>query len=700
MNQKENSKIERNISIQIIRIFAMLLIIICHFCNYSTNKFIQPLGQFFDVGVFIFILISGYLYGNKNIKNNFKWIFDRVKKIWLPSFIFSLFVIFLTMAITDVVDLKYVFIYLFNMQYFLGGINGANHLWFISVIIICYLLVPLFHKHKYQVITKFNYIFLFTLIFSIFVGFFSKIYGLLSFYILTFYIGYFIRNNENFFNIRYAFFAISFVIGIIIRLLGKILLDDTLFYVTTIVGITHIIIAVSLFCVLYKLFNKLSYKQEDLVYKIINFFDNLSYYIFIVHYMFIVGPVSIMDITNNVVVNLLIYSFMIVASAYALRIVTDTFTKINYKKINFLSTLQFLEIFLIVLYKYFLVYNFRNNLILYSLILLSGITCLVILFNKRKMIKRNDFIIFCILSLLSLGTIIVLKSVNFVFPLMIAISFYNESPKKIAKMFFWTLSIGFVMTLILNCVNILPDKNLSRLINGVITIRYGLGFVNTAFVMLYYIHICLAYYCGYGYSKKCLLMTLFFGLILFYLCNSRTGLISLLAFETLIIFNQYFKISKKIFSIFTPAMFSAIMILVIIFIVISVNFDMSEMNAFLTGRINFITDFYEKGYFATWFGVTEKLTTPLDIYYLYPLIKLGIIGCLVFNVLNFVSLFRLRNDSALMLIEIIILLYGLGDTNVIVSSINFMLSIQALVLINPTNKYFIEGEIDEKETIN
>lgn len=694
---KRLMKNEHNITIQIVRIIAMFSIVICHLCNYSNNKLINPLGQFFDVGVFIFIFVSGYLYGNKSIDNVVKWFFKRIKKVWVPAFIFSVFVIFLTMAMTNVIDFKYIYIYLFNLQYFLGGTNGLGHLWFISVIFICYLLVPLFNKYKSIIIDKFKYIILLILPFCFFIGLLSKTFGLLGFYILTFYIGYYIRNKDNFLNYKYSFLIVTLISSVAIRLIGKLLFDNTLFYSTTIVALTHIGITIATFSILTKLLNNFKLNNH-ILHNLINVLDDLSYYIFIVHYMFIVGPVQIINITDNVLLNLLIYIFVTLVSGYALKIVSNIFLNLKFKNINFINSLQFLEIFLIVIYKYFLAYNFRNNLILYSLILLSGFTCLIILFNKRKIIKRRDFIVFCGLSLLSLGTIYILKSVNFVFPLMIAISFYNEDPRKIAKMFFWSLSICFVMTLILNCVNILPDKNLSRLINGVITIRYGLGFMNTAFVMLYYIPICLAYYYGYGYSKKCVIMTLFFGLILFYLCNSRTGIISLVAFEVLIIANEKFKFVKKAASFFTPSMFTIIMALVISFTIISVNIDMTKVNDFLTGRINFNIEFYKNGYFSTLFGVTEKLKLPLDIYYLYPLVRLGIIGCIIFNVLNFISLFRLRKDVSLMIIQLIILLYGLGDANVVVSNINFILSIQTLALINKDNKYFIGGENNEKIT--
>ena len=80
------------------------------------------------------------------------------------------------------------------------------------------------------------------------------------------------------------------------------------------------------------------------------------------------------------------------------------------------------------------------------------------------------------------------------------------------------------------------------------------------------------------------------------------------------------------------------------------------------------------------------------MYYLYPLVKFGIVGCIIYSLLTCLSLYRLRNDKALMITQIIVLLYGLGDTNVIVSSINFVISVQVLALINDKNAR-IKGDL-------
>ena len=129
---------KKNVSIQIIRICAMFFIIICHLVSESNNNFIVQTAQFFNVGVYIFLFLSGYLYGKKKIENNKEWLIGRAKKIMIPTYCF---VVFLTLIhiMRNTMDFKYIFIHLFDLQYYLGGLGGAQHLWFVSIIMICYI---------------------------------------------------------------------------------------------------------------------------------------------------------------------------------------------------------------------------------------------------------------------------------------------------------------------------------------------------------------------------------------------------------------------------------------------------------------------------------------------------------------------------------------------------------------------------------
>lgn len=84
--------------ISLCRVFAMLLIILCHLTGWLG---IPALSQLFNVGTFVFLIISGYLYADKQIDQPIKWLFGRWKKLCIPLLIWFLVVILL-----DVVAFK------------------------------------------------------------------------------------------------------------------------------------------------------------------------------------------------------------------------------------------------------------------------------------------------------------------------------------------------------------------------------------------------------------------------------------------------------------------------------------------------------------------------------------------------------------------------------------------------------------------
>lgn len=104
---------KRDVSIQLIRILSMFLIIIgCHLISEFGNDILKKAGQIFNVGVYIFLFISGYLYGDKIIKNKKKWYFKRLKRILIPMYIFMVFV-FALYALKGNLELSQSYIYIY-----------------------------------------------------------------------------------------------------------------------------------------------------------------------------------------------------------------------------------------------------------------------------------------------------------------------------------------------------------------------------------------------------------------------------------------------------------------------------------------------------------------------------------------------------------------------------------------------------------
>ena len=134
---------KRKKTISKIKMVSMLMIISCHILQGLGNKW----AFWVNVGVQVFLFISGFLYGNKEINNVKEFYIQRLKKILFP---YS--VLFLIALIISAVILKRHYPTAFIISGFLGftSFKGRmqliSHTWFISYILLCYLLVPLLYK--------------------------------------------------------------------------------------------------------------------------------------------------------------------------------------------------------------------------------------------------------------------------------------------------------------------------------------------------------------------------------------------------------------------------------------------------------------------------------------------------------------------------------------------------------------------------
>ena len=118
---------KRNVSVQLIRMIAMFMIFTDHLLSAIEFPLKSIIIQVSNSGVFIFLLISGFLYGNKNIDNWKNWFINRILKICIPMWLFMVVDFIVEAILWNNFDIKYVFIYAFNLQGILGvNIGGTN----------------------------------------------------------------------------------------------------------------------------------------------------------------------------------------------------------------------------------------------------------------------------------------------------------------------------------------------------------------------------------------------------------------------------------------------------------------------------------------------------------------------------------------------------------------------------------------------
>jgi len=68
-----------------LRATSAILILLCHYCSQSAVVYIKHLAQIFNIGVQLFIIISGVLAGYRAINiPYYKWYIKRFKRIYIP----------------------------------------------------------------------------------------------------------------------------------------------------------------------------------------------------------------------------------------------------------------------------------------------------------------------------------------------------------------------------------------------------------------------------------------------------------------------------------------------------------------------------------------------------------------------------------------------------------------------------------------
>lgn len=165
---------KKNNVISVARALSTVAIVICHIVRfYEIIPGREAIAQIFNVGVYIFFLISGFLYGAEgkrisNIRNYMQFLLNRAGRVFLPMLIWlsiSLAVMMYrgeTIAVYDAI-MSFLGLTGVNFVFRFIAINTLptnGHLWFATVIALCYILTPvsqMLADKLLEVIEKSNY---------------------------------------------------------------------------------------------------------------------------------------------------------------------------------------------------------------------------------------------------------------------------------------------------------------------------------------------------------------------------------------------------------------------------------------------------------------------------------------------------------------------------------------------------------------
>lgn len=324
---------KRDLSISFVRMLAMMFIVICHVMQYYDVE----LAWWFNVGVQIFLCISGYLYGRKRILDILVFYRKNFVKILIDYEIVVFAAVAATVLFTDTV---------ITVEEIAGAvltvstIAGGAHLWFIPTILMCYLLTPLYERifsraeqsHKLLVPAAVLLFVMNELVFRQMFSYFNAAW------INCYLIGFALRRFQ-----QYRFWytgsawlltltgAVFISIQASVRYLQLITLTDAwrpFYYPVCDYG--HVFLGVALFCsgrVLLRPFCNI-----NLIQRILRLSDRYSYQIYLTHHFFILGPLSLMALTANSYVNVVLILLLTVLTAVLLQKISAKISAVFMKK--------------------------------------------------------------------------------------------------------------------------------------------------------------------------------------------------------------------------------------------------------------------------------------------------------------------------------------------------------------------------------
>ena len=319
---------DKNYSISVIRLIAMLMIIFCHILQGLNNTW----AFWVNIGVQIFFFVSGFLYGKKEIKSKRDFYKKRIVKILTPYLIGLTVGLFLDVfLLKDTLSVKSIVGCYLGLGAFANNMPILSHTWFVSYILLCYMIVPVlqvvFSQNKF--VNNFLLFLLFICIIQLF-----QIYHVINIeacWINNFIFGYFYgkccneQKEERIFN---SFVILSSIIMVPLAIIYQENIAIKLLaflnnYSNIIMNYGHVLLGTVIFIILYKILNHLKIENNALL----KFSDKYSYYIYLVHQIFILYSFSVLFLTKYLWFNIILIFIFSIISAVILKLLSDLLIK-------------------------------------------------------------------------------------------------------------------------------------------------------------------------------------------------------------------------------------------------------------------------------------------------------------------------------------------------------------------------------------
>ena len=282
------------VAVCVLRATAVVCILFCHlFEAYGASG-----SGLLYVGVPIFFALSGFLYGRHTILNWHRWALRRWVKLYVPYLLFVVPALLLFFVFRpEEMPVLTACSYLFNLQGLSGGVMGLNHLWFVTAIMVCYILLPClqFFRNRQNLSLLLSWMF-FVLLFWFFKG---------RFYWLPLYmIAYFSAQSR---------LKASLCIVLVVLCLQMFCsdMDEAVRYslVRSLVGLLIVFSTLLLF----------RSSIDGRLFLLVKWLSGISYPLYLVHNILMVGPFALVELTPYVWLNM----FLMLAGSFCLALLLE-----------------------------------------------------------------------------------------------------------------------------------------------------------------------------------------------------------------------------------------------------------------------------------------------------------------------------------------------------------------------------------------
>ncbi len=298
--------VKHSYSISSIRLISLVAIVSCHILQYLDLE----LAWWLNVGVQVFLCISGFLYGQKIVGEISTFYIKRFKKILLPYYIVVLPVIILYFLFArDKVSVAIAG----KVLVLNATLSGGGHLWFVATILICYVITPLLESFYKDCNSKGRYIFITVVAVQIaalvcigFADFYNPAW--IGCYILGYALGVNVNKryiSEKALSIIFAVLACMNIAQVYLEYFAKVQVSGTKGLILKgWESYNHVFLGVFIFLVLKRVLDRIQPNAQ--IRKLLNMTDEYSYEFYLVHQFLILGPFSLMAITPFIGLNILV----------------------------------------------------------------------------------------------------------------------------------------------------------------------------------------------------------------------------------------------------------------------------------------------------------------------------------------------------------------------------------------------------------